>query len=332
MTGVRGVLGRTLLVLLGIGVIALLLREAGTTRVAAVLWSAGRWLPIILSLELIQLGSDFFALRFILGAGWREVPAATWMRSSALAYGMTIVFPAGRAAGEVARATLLSKHLGAPRAAAASTQLQSAYVFANGLASAIDCAVVATWLGARSPLALLLAGNALIMAAAAAALLAILWNARLGAWLDRQRRRFMHVPADPPPQSAQNRRPVPYVAAAICSMGRGAQVLQYGVILRAVGGVVSARGAFVAHGIHIIGTTVGDLIPGQLGVVDGAYRTFAAAIGFGGAPARALSLAFLARIAQLIVAGACVLVVGLARHAASRDRPSSAAVDARAHS
>ncbi|MDP9148392.1 MAG: flippase-like domain-containing protein [Myxococcota bacterium] len=335
MTSARRVLVRTLLVVLGIGLIAFLVREAGPKRVATVLWSAAPWLPAILLLELVQLASDFFALRSILGRDWREVPTATWLRASALAYGMMVVLPAGRAAGEVTRATLFSKYLGAARAAAASTQLQASYVFANGFVSAVDCAVIAAWVasvGAGSSLPLLLAGNALLMCGSAAGLLAILWNGRLGVWLDRQRRRLSHLPSVPPPRSPQTGRPVPYVAAAICCASRGAQVLQYGVVLTAVGGVASVRGAFVAHGIHLVGSTLGDLIPNQLGVVDGAYRAFAAVVGFGDSPARALSIAFLARIEQLLIASACVVVAGLTRRAVSHDRPSPASADASAHS
>ncbi|MDP9035802.1 MAG: flippase-like domain-containing protein [Myxococcota bacterium] len=335
MTRTWRILGRTLLVVLGIGVIAFLVREAGPKRVATVLWSAGPWLPVILLLELVQLGSDFFALRSILGSHWREVPAATWLRASALAYGMMIVLPAGRAAGEVTRATLFSKHVGAARAASASMQLQAAYVFANGFISAVDCVVIAAWAastGAGSTLPLLLAANALLMCGSAAGLLAILWNGRLGIWLDRQRRRLSHLPSVPPPGDRPGNHPVPYGAAAICCASRGAQVLQYGVILGAVGGIVTVRGAVVAHGIHLVGSTMGDLIPNQLGVVDGAYRTFAAAVGFGDSPARALSIAFLARIGQLVIATACVVVAGLTRRAVSHERASPPSVDASARS
>jgi uncharacterized membrane protein YbhN (UPF0104 family) len=266
----------------------------------------------------------------LLGPRRSRVPITTWIRSSALAYAMMILVPAGRAAGEVARATLIARHVGAPAAATASTQLQAAYVFAIGLLSTVDCAVVAGSLGVRSPLTLLLAANAAFMLTIAATLLALLWHARVGAWLDRLRRRFIRLPQDEVPVEPSRRRAIPWRAAAICSLSRTAQVIQYGVILRAVGGTSSVRGMLVAHGIHLVGTTLGDVLPNGLGIVDGTYRTFAAAVGFGDSPAQALSIAFLAHMAQLIVATASIVVLGISGRAPANDAaaPTSAGADA----
>ena len=58
-------------------------------------------------------------------------------------------------------------------------------------------------------------------------------------------------------------------------LGRWLQVAQYGVAVLAVGGTLSWRGAFVGHGIHMVGATVGAAVPNQVGVVDGAYVAFA---------------------------------------------------------
>ena len=127
------VVARVLLAIVGLSLVAYLLHKTGTERVAHVIWQARGWLPVVLALEAWQLGSDFVALRVILRDRWRSVPAATWVRSSALAYAMMVMLPAGRAAGEVTRAALLAKTLGAPRAATTSTQMQAAYLSANGV-------------------------------------------------------------------------------------------------------------------------------------------------------------------------------------------------------
>ena len=79
----RRIFARVLAAVVGLALVAYLVRGAGPDRVAAVLWQAGRWLPLILALEVFQLGTDFFALRSILGERWRHIPAATWVRSSA---------------------------------------------------------------------------------------------------------------------------------------------------------------------------------------------------------------------------------------------------------
>ena len=317
-------LGRVLLAAVGLTLVAYLVRGAGADRVAHVLWQAGPWLPAIVTLELAQILSDVLALRSLLPKASVEVPASTWLRSSAVAYAMMILLPAGRAAGEVARATLIAKHVGAPGAARASTQLQAAYLVANAAASAAALAGVASGAGFRTALAALLAVNTTIMTLGAAALLAALSDARVGRWLDAMRRRLtrdatpvIHVDAGP-------RRALREWAIATCCAGRCAQLAQYGIILAAIGGAPTLHGALTAHGIHLVGATLGDMLPNQLGVVDGAYRAFAPMLGLSHAPERALSIAFVAHAAQLTLAGGCVVAAALFGHAKAPLGPAPA--------
>jgi hypothetical protein len=323
---------RVVLALGGLALVARFVEDAGPKDVAAVLWQAGKWLPAILALELFQVTTDFLALRSILGARWRQIPAVTWVRSSAIAYAMMTLLPAGRAAGEVTRGALFSAYVGAARAATTSTRLQAAYLAANGVLSVVACTVVATRFGVRAPLALLLAGNVVFQAVIASGLIAILRAKRVGRWLDRMRLRFVPGAVAQPPLDADERKEIPWRAALVCCLGRGAQVGQYGIILHAVGGVLTVRNAIVAHGIHLVGATLGDMLPNQLGVTDGAYKAFAGDLGFAAEPARALSIAFVVRIAQLTLATTCVVVATLTRHAATRDRGSRASVGADARS
>ena len=145
--------GRTLLAVVGLLLIAYLVRGAGPARVADTLWAARVWLPLIVALELVQLASDVVTLRVQLGAYAHDVAAATWVRSSALAYSMMICLPAGRAAGEVARAPLLiaktSAHRGRRRRqhpTPVSVRLRH-----RGAFSRSAFAVVADHLGWNSP-------------------------------------------------------------------------------------------------------------------------------------------------------------------------------------
>lgn len=359
IAALRGWFGRVLLAGVGLGLLAYLVHGAGPGRVVQILLQAGSWLPVIAGLELVQLLGDVVALRLLLrapveaagddaGGGQaqgprreakarseaigdgavREIPLSAWVRSSSVAYAMMVLLPAGRAAGEVARATLLAKHAGTGRAATASAELQGSYLSAIAVASGAACAVVSIKFGPRTPLALLLAGNALMMTVFAVGLFAVLWDARIGRWITALRARF-GVAGDP--IDAPRVRRLPLRAVAVCSAGRGAQLLQYGVLLTAVGGAPSVSGAFIAHGIHLVGATLGDAVPNQLGVVDGTYRTFATALGFGDAPARALSIAFLAHAAQLAMAGVCVVVAALTRRTdpARETSPPSLRADAR---
>jgi hypothetical protein len=161
---------------------------------------------------------------------------------------------------------------------------------------------------------MLLEGNIVLMTLFAGCILAVLRGDRIGRWLEGMRERLAGKKgASSPPLEPGMRRRLPWRAAGVCAISRTVQVFQYGVILAAVGGTASVHGAFVAHGIHLVGTTAGDLLPNQLGAVDGAYRAFASAIGFAGDPARALSIAFVAHLTQLLCAAGCIVVALIAR-------------------
>jgi len=291
-------------------------RGAGPERVAHVMWQTRSWMPTILAFEVAQLLGDVVALRSLLRRQSAKVPPSTWVRSSAIAYAMMILLPAGRAAGEVARATLISQHIGVVAAASASAQLQAAYVFAIAVASAAAFGVVASTFGLHAPLALLLAGNAVLMLAIAAGLFEITRGGPLARWFHRTASLLLHPLREREPRPASEpatRRALPWRGAVACSIARAGQLVQYGVVLSSVGGVGGVRGAFIAHGIHLVGATIGDVVPNQLGIADATYGTFAGALGLSNAPARALSIAFVAHIAQLTMAGICVLVAALTR-------------------
>jgi hypothetical protein len=322
------VAARIALAFVGLGVVAYLVHEAGPARVAQVLMQAWRWLPLIVLLEATQAFGDFVGLRLILRERWAQVPARTWVRSGSVAYAMMVLLPAGRAAGEVTRATLLSSHIGTPRAATASTLLQAAYLSANGVLSFAACMVVSATYGSRSLLAVLLAGNVVVQGMICTGLILTLRNKPLGDWLERMRLRIFPRARPSLPIEPEARRTLPFATAGSCILSRSVQLVQYGIVLRAVGGVATVRNAFVAHGIHLVGATIGDFVPNQLGVVDSAYRAFARDLGFADAPARALSIAFVVRISQLIFASICVLATALTRHQAERRGSAPARVDA----
>lgn len=325
LVALRGWPGRLLLAAAGFGIIAFLVKGAGPDRVLHVLLDTAPWLPLIAALELVQTATDIFAIRMLLGDVRRKVPLSAWVRSSTVAYAMMTLLPAGRAAGEVGRAAIFAKYVGTAPAANASARLSVAYLTGNSVASATAFVAVATWIGFGAPMSLLLGANVLLVAASAGSLLAMTRNASVGRWLDKMRRRFSSHNEERPSQLPPEAGHIPWRAIGACLVGRCAQLTQYGVILGAVGGTPSVRGAFVAQGIHLVGATLGDLFPNQLGVVDGVYRTFAPVLGLGAAPERALSIAFVVHTTQLSIAGICVLVAALTRREGPREgAPSSA--------
>jgi hypothetical protein len=154
-------------------------------------------------------------------------------------------------------------------------------------------------------LALALLGNAVLCALLSVALLWIVRSGRFAGWLRARFKRFAQ--SHPAAPSAAEGGAVT-TASLLCMAGRAVQALQYGVVLHAVGGLATPGAALTAQGIHLVGATLGDFVPNQMGATEGAYRFFAPAIGLGAAPAQALSIALIVRVAQLSLSGGCFLL------------------------
>lgn len=269
-------------------------RSLGWDRVAEVVRGTGPWLPLVLALEVAIAATDFVAARILAGGGIR---ARTWLRSSALAYATCAVLPAGRMAGEAARASVLKADAGLGRAAAACARVQTAALVGTAFISLVGA--LAAW-STSAILGGALFANAILCAALASAVLfAIRWR-WLAKWLPQG------GAAIPSAATAK--------ASLACMLGRVVQACQYGVVLGAVGGTMTTRGALVVQGVHIVGATVGDAVPNQLGITDGAYRVFADALGL--EPARAVSIALAIRVAQLGLAAIAWFVALATRPAA----------------
>ncbi|MCL2726583.1 MAG: hypothetical protein FWD69_19355 [Polyangiaceae bacterium] len=286
------------LFVVGVLLVGWLVEQAGIDRVKAILAEAGGWLPLIVILELGIVANDVLATRWLLGGAASAVRKMTWTRSTALAYAMTALLPAGRAAGEAARAAALSRDVGWATAATATSTLQAAVLFGNAVASASAALASAN---VNRMLALLLGLNAALCGGLGVLVLTLSRWSRLARWL-RARVAVPGAPAAPIERGAVAR------AALLCVVGRVIQAIQYGVALHAVGGSAGVRSALVTQGIHLIGATVGDAVPNQIGATDGAYRLFADALGLADAPARSLSIALLVRIAQLGLAAIAVAI------------------------
>ncbi|HEY8079602.1 MAG TPA: hypothetical protein VIF62_35975, partial [Labilithrix sp.] len=235
--------------------------STGPERVAAALRGAAVYLPLVAALELAIIATDALATRVLLGDRARDVTRATWIRSTALAYATCCVAPASRAAGEAARAASLASDVGLPHAAAACSRVQVAALAGTAMAS-FACGVAS--IAANGPLAAMLGANAMLCVLLAAAVFSAAGSNRLTRWL---RARFVPkgVPATAASPAAVAR------ASLLCGVGRVFQTAQYAVVLFAVGGGLSARTALVAQGIHIVGATVGDAVPNQMGATESAY-------------------------------------------------------------
>lgn len=305
--------GRWLLLVLGVVAVVVLVRNAGPERVLEVIVRAAPLLPVIFLLEVSWISMDAVALRFLYRERGREVPFGAWVRSAAVAYGVMVFLPAGRAGGEIMRAAHLSRYVGM-LAVTGAAQLQGSTFLANAVISVPCLVAVAYVVGLMHELALLIAVNAVAVAVLGVLVLFTASHAELGGRLAR-RFTFLQPYAAQLDEAAKPLVAFPKRALAFTVTGRAIQALQYGFILLAVGGELGVASALVAQGIHLVGSGLGDMVPNAVGITEAAYRFFAPTLGLGDEPARAIAIALVARLTQYTLAALALLGSAVGRAA-----------------
>lgn len=302
-------IGRTVLFVAGVTAVVMLVRGAGPDVVLRTLIEAAVWLPLVVALEVGFMTMDVIALRSLLGENGERVPLAVWIRTGMMQYGVMQLLPAGRAGGEVARAAGLSPYVGGARAAAMAARLQAATMLGNTMISLPCWVAVAFASHPGSGLAWAVAGNALVTGVIGAVLILVTRRSKLGGWLGAK---VPMLASHGPSFDAALREQTPWGPAVLATtVGRSLQSVQYGIILLAVGGSLTVVSAFVSQAIHLVGAGMGDLVPNQVGITEGAYALFADTLGLEGQTARAIGIALVARICQFSLAGACLLVTAI---------------------
>jgi hypothetical protein len=307
---------RLLLLVAGGCAVAWLIRSVGPRAVWETLLAAGPWLPAIFALELTWVVIEGFGLMVLFGSWRREIPLRSWATSALVHFTTMMVLPVGRAGAEALRGTMLARHVGGGRAAAASSLMQALVLLGNALVSLL-CAAVVVWRGAGNDLALLLVGNAVATAFLGGSLYVLLRRAKLGGFLGKHFAKMAQVGPELDQHVRENRRRhLP--AFGFVLLGRMIQTLEYGFIFAAVASGFDFGATFIAQGIHLIGAGLGDMVPNQVGVTEGAFRWFSGALGLAAHPERAVSLALLARLSTLSMASLCAAVVQLLPGGAAR--------------
>ena len=270
---------------LGVALLVLLVQHVGAEELGRVMARAAPWLPLVLLLEVARLCLDAVATWVAYGSRAREVPFRCMLRAQLISAAVSSVAPAGRAAGEAAKAALLCRYTEGATALAAAATSQAASLVSGGLIS-IPCALAAYLLTGASWLTLALGMHALALVLAGLGMRAGM-RAR---WAPRTHL-FQELPRDGALLPAR-----PLVATLL---GRLLQVVQYGTLAVAVGIDTSAVEALVAQGLHLVSMAVGSLVPGRFGVSDGAFALSASA--FGTTTAKAMSIALLAHGLQVLL-------------------------------
>jgi hypothetical protein len=304
----------------GAGVLALVVWAAGARAVLAGLGESLPYLPAVAALEAAMLACNTLSLRALYGAEAVHVPLRGWLRAATFGYVVGRIVPVGRTAAEAARAVLLRKSVGGPRAAVAAVQMQGVALLANAFITLASLAVAFPLIG-LGLLSALLSTSGVLGTMAGTSILLVREHARpgrlLGAFSGRGRRFGAEFDAA---AGASGRS----LAGALFweTAGRVLQVVQCAVTLAAVGGVLALRPLFALEGMQLVGGFVGDFIPAQLGAMEATLAAGASWLGLTAASAAAMAL--LVHGGQLVLALLCAAVAfGLPAPA----QPSASAVE-----
>ncbi len=261
----------------GAGALALLVRSVGPATLLSILRASARWVPVLFALDALRVVAEAVATWSLSERVRRRVPVPEVARIHLVAYAVAATMPAGRAAAEAVKAAMLSRFIGGPEAAAVATANQTSSMLGSAL-GALPCVAAALLLTGLSPLTLSFAGFvALTMVGFTALQVACRRGGLGGALLRRVTRMEQATQAF---EDALKQIPVvPPVATLAAVFSRAVVVVELGVVLFALGGRHGIGHALIAFGVSLVGGTVGDLVPGQLGATDGAFALAAPFLG-----------------------------------------------------
>lgn len=280
----------------GLTVLALLVRSAGASALAAAMRSALPWLPVLLTLDAARVGCDTLATYYAYGPLGRTVPRGPLVRAHVIANAVTMLAPAGRTAAEATKAALLARWVGWPNATAAATLMQSLALIAGALIT-VPCALSAFILTGGSVLTYAIAGQGVGVFVLGLSLRVVSRNPRIGRALAKRSRKLENAAGEF--QKTTREGPlVPLAPLLALVTGRACQIAQYGVLATAVGGLVTPTHVLLAQGVNMVGLAVGVLVPGQVGATDGAFAFSSDALAM--TQAQALAVAMLVHVLQVI--------------------------------
>ncbi len=300
---------RVLGALAGVGITAYIAHRTGLSALRGALAPVLPVLPACLALELTKVGFEALATRSALGAPGRQIPWRRLYQVHLVTYAVGQTFPAPRPAAEAMKAALLRPWIELPEAFSAGATLQSATFLSVALLSVAGALAVPPSVSGV-PLASLLYGNFALLALLGTGLRALLRSGRLTAWIKARFpgraeaiERFHQaaclghvVPA----------RPTLFLTLAMCC-----NVVELGILGRAVGIDMSPGGAFAMFGVQLVAATVAVFVPGQIGAREAAFAMAAEALHT--TEVRATATALAAHAVQLGLAALGFMLLALLR-------------------
>ncbi len=292
----RSTVGRVLAAVIGLSVVAIVVERSGPATVWAALIRAPFLFPLIVALEAVVVGAEAWCVFVLYGKTERaKVPTKEIFRSSIFSYSLMAVLPFGRAAGEAARAAMLARFVGFPRAAATATHIQGITLLGNAIIS-VPCAIAVYLLVGFTWLFWATVGNFFLTAILGGGILLVARHTKLGTRIARffpgggawgsavDDHLQSNFPLGPP--------------LAIVTVSRLALTAQRAVLLAAVGGVYGLIHALTSTSIYMASGVVGDAIPGQVGITEAGYAVTSKLLSL--SVGDAVAMALLTHLAQLV--------------------------------
>jgi uncharacterized membrane protein YbhN (UPF0104 family) len=293
MAARRQVLGA---VALAVGVLALycVVKQAGFSQTVSLLKQALPFLPVALLLEGGRIGTEVMAARNLFALQRSRVPVGSVVRAQLVGYALGNVLPVGRVAAEATKAGILASHAGLANTAAVAAVTQALHLMASAVVL-VPCVIAARSSSASLGLTAAIVGQcALLGAIGGAILLAAYFVPCNGRYLNRFPKIAHGLGAF---RTAMRSLPhFPIGALAWLVAGRFLQVALLATLARAVGAPFSLTAPFVAQAVLLIGASVADVVPGQIGAFETAFALFSDAIGM--SKANAVAVALLVHLVQ----------------------------------
>jgi hypothetical protein len=318
---VRSPGARVVVAIIGFLAIVLLVERSGTREVWDALSRAAGLFPLVIALEAGMVACDMVGLRLLYGPDRRRLTVPALIRAGLVGYPVMCLVPMGRAIAEATRAALLSRHTSVARAGAAAARLQGLLLLANAFIS-VPCAIALYLKTGPTLMTAAIAFNAVATTALGAGVIYAVVRSRLGTWLASKTAHARHV--GPAFDATLRAEPsFPLGAMAWTAGARVVQLLQYTVLVVAVGGTFGIGQGLVAEGVHLVGAMVGDFVPGQLGATEANFTFATAALGLSAGDA--LAIALLAHLAQMFWVAVGLLVPLVWAPEAAEPSPAGAA-------
>jgi hypothetical protein len=279
---------------IGVSTLALLIRSVGARSLVQILGRSAHWLPLLIALDLLRIAGEALGTS-LLSRPFRRLPAGSLARIHLIAFAICSIMPAGRAASEAAKGTMLARSLGAPRAAAIAATSQSLALL-SGAAIALPCVAAAYQRTGPSAFTGALTLYALTSGAGFALMQLACRRREIGGFFGRRFARIRAATASF--HDAVADIPVlPPGTLLLMVGGRAIQALEFGILIYAVGAAFGLEPALLGQGVNLLGSTAGDLVPGQFGATDAAFAIAAPTLGI--SAASAVSIAVMAHCVQL---------------------------------